>query len=201
MKNIELHTIWKNIDSEIKLKTTGEINQLLASKTKKTMNKFLFIICLDILVSVGLIVFLIITGINRLNDIYYLINNSILILLALTSLLISLLSIHKLRSNKYNLSLKDWLEERIKSLTRWLLGKYSKLYIPLIPILLIMINLSIHVYYEYKPFVEVLKNEESLWGLAIGLPFGLFASFFTISKIRKYQLKNLELLKEIHEQL
>jgi hypothetical protein len=201
METNELINIWKNIDSEINLKTTDELNQLLTIKTKKTINKFLFIISLDIIVCVGLIVFLIITALNRQGDIIYQVNNSILCLITLISLIVSLLSWNKLQNNKFNLSLKDWLEQRIKLLSRWLLGKYSKLYIVLIPVLLVMINLSIHVYYEYKPFIEVMKNEESIYGLVIGFPIGLFVSYFAIKKIRKYQIKNLEFLKELYGHL
>lgn len=198
METNELQNIWKNIDSEISLKTTEELNQLLTIKAKKTINKFLFIFCIDIFVCVGLIVFLIITALNRQGDIIYQLNNSILCLIIFISLIVSLLSWNKLQNNKFNLSLKDWLEQRIKMLSRWLLGKYSKGYIFLIPVLLVMINLSIHVYYEYKPFLEVMKNEESIYGLAIGFPIGLFVSYFAIKKIRKYQIKNLEFLKELY---
>ena len=64
METNELQNIWKNIDSEISLKTTGELNQLLTAKTRKTINKFLFIFSIDIIVSIGLIVFLIRTALK-----------------------------------------------------------------------------------------------------------------------------------------
>jgi hypothetical protein len=201
METNELQKIWKNIDSEISMKTTEELNQLLTMKTRKTINKFLFIISIDVIVCVGLIVFLIMTAINRQSDIIYIVNNAILCLITLTALVISLLSWNKLQSNKCNLSLKDWLEQRIKLLTGWLLGKYAKLYIVLIPLLLVMINLSIHVYFEYKPFLEVMKNEESIYGLVIGFLLGLLVSYFAISKIRKYQINNLEFLKGLYNHL
>ena len=201
METNELQRIWRNIDSEISLKTTGELNQLLTNKTRKIIKKFLFILSIDIIVCVGLIVFLIMTALNRHSDIIYLFNNTILCLLTFTALIISLLSWIKLHSNQCNLSLKDWLEQRINLLSRWLLRKYSKLYIVLIPLLLVMINISIHVYYEYKPFIEVMKNEESIIGLIVGFLVGLFVSCFAINKIRKYQIKNLEFLKELHAHL
>jgi hypothetical protein len=201
METNELQNIWKNIDSEISLKTTSELNQLLTIKTRKTINKFLFIFSIDVFVCVGFVVFLILTALNRQSDIIYLINNSILCLITLTSLIISLLSIKKLQNNKYNLSLKDWLEQRIKLLSGWLLGKYSKFYIVLIPLLLVMINLSIHIYFEYRPFFEVIKNGESIYGLAIGFLTGIFVSYFVISKIRKYQIRNLEFLKGLYNHL
>jgi hypothetical protein len=201
MKNNEIENIWKNIDSRISPKSIDELNELFTSKTKKTMNKFLYILCIDITVCIGLIIFLVMTALNRQGDIIYQVNNSILCIITLFSFFVSLLSLNKLQNNKYNLSLKDWLEERIKLLSKWLLGKYSKLYIVIIPILIIMINLSIHVYYEHKPFTEVMKQEESIYGLIIGFIIGLLVSYFAINKIRKYQLKNLEFLKELHDAL
>ena len=81
------------------------------------------------------------------------------------------------------------------------MGRYSKLHIVLIPILVAMIMLSIHVYYEYKPFLEVMKDGESVYGLIAGFTVGLFVSFFAVSKIKKYQLKNLEFLNDLHGQL
>lgn len=201
MENTELQRIWKNIDSEIDLKTSGELNQLLNSKIRKTINKFFVILSIDIIVSAGLIVFLVVTALNRQDDIFYLINNTILCFITFSALIISLLSLNKLNRNQCNFSLKDWLEQRIKMLSGWLLGKYSKLYLVLIPLLLMMINISIHVYYEYKPLVEVMKSEESIVGLFVGFLIGLFVSYYAINKIRKYQIKNLEFLKELYAQL
>ena len=201
METNDVQNIWKNIDSEINLKTTDELHQLLTAKTRKTINKFLMIISIDVLVCVGLIAFLLTTMLNRQGDTIYQVNNSILCIFTLFALIVSVLSWNKLQNNKYNLSLKDWLEQRIKLLIKWLLGRYSKLYILLIPVLLVMINLSIHVYYERKPFIEVMQNEESIFGLTIGFIIGLFVSFIAVQKIRRYQLKNLEFLEEIHSHL
>ena len=116
-------------------------------------------------------------------------------------MVVSFLSLKKLQVNKFNLPVKEWLEQRIKLLSKWLLGRYSKLYIVLIPVLVAMIMLSIHVYFEYKPFLEVMKDSESIYGLIAGFTIGLFVSLFAVNKIRKYQLKNLEFLKDLHRQL
>jgi RsiW-degrading membrane proteinase PrsW (M82 family) len=97
--------------------------------------------------------------------------------------------------------LKEWLGERIKHLSKWLTGSYNKLYIVLIPLIYALMVLSIHVYYENAPYLEVLKNEESIIGLIIGALIGLFVSFFAVTKIRKYELKNLEFLKDLYGRL
>jgi hypothetical protein len=46
-----------------------------------------------------------------------------------------------------------------------------------------------------------MNNEESVIGLIVAAPVGLFVSYFTINKIRKYQLKNLDFLKDLHSRL
>lgn len=201
METDRLQNIWKNNDTKIKLKTINELDQCLAAKSRQTINKFRIFFVIDTFVCVGVIVFLIITALNRQGDTLYQANNAVLSLITLISLVISLMSWNRLHNNKFNLPLKEWVEERIRLLSKWLLGKYSKLYIALIPILLVMINISIHVYYEYKPLVEVLKNEESAIGLILGFIIGGFVSFYAINKIRRYQIKNLGYLKEIHAQL
>lgn len=201
METNEFQNIWKNIDSEIKLKSKEELNQIFTVKTRKILNKFLFIFSIDIVTCVGLIIFLVITTFNRPGDLIYQVNNSLLGIFTAFAFFVSLLSLNKLQNNEFNIPLKEWLEQRITLLTKWLLGKYSKSYIILIPILVIMINLSIHVYYEYKPFVEVMKNKESIIGLLVGYPIGLIVSFYVFNKIRKYELKNLEYLKELYQRL
>jgi len=201
METDKLQNIWKNNETKIKLKTINELNQSLAAKSRQTINKFLVFTVIDVIVCVGMIIFLIITALNRQGDTLYLANNAVLGLVTLISLVISILSWIKLQNNKSNMPLKDWLEQRIRLLSKWLLGKYTKLYLIVLPILLLMINISIHVYYEYKPLIEVMKNEESLIGLIIGFIVGVLVSFYALNKIRRYQIKNLGYLKEIHARL
>jgi len=201
MENNELQKIWKSIDSEINQKSKDELNLLLVSKAKQTISKFLIIIITSVFVSIGLIIWLIITSINRKDDIIYLINNATIGVITVFALLSGVISWYKLQNNKYNQSLKSWLEERIKFLSKNSSGRFKNLYIFLLPFLCIMITLSIHVYYEYKPFVEVLKTEESIVGLIVGISIGLFVAFYVLKKIRKFSLTNLEFLKDMHGRL
>lgn len=201
METSNLHNIWNNIDSEINLKTIDELSQSLAARTRQTINKFLTFLLIDTIICAGVIVFLIITALNRSGDTIYLINNAALCVITLISLVVSLVAWNKLQNNKFSLPLKEWVEQRIRLLSKWLLGRYSKLYLVLLPILLVMLIFSIHVYYEYKPAIEVLKNEESLPGLIVGFLVGLFVSVYASNKIRRYQIKNLEFLKELYAHL
>lgn len=201
MENLELQKIWKTIDNEINPKSKDELSLLLKSKAKQTLNKFIVILSTSILTSAGLIIFLLITGIKRQDDLIYLINNAVLGLLVIVSLISGVLSWHKIRNNKFSLSLKDWLNERISLLSTWLTGRFSKLYLFVIPILYVLTVLSIHVYFENKSFIEVLNTEESVIGLIVGAPIGLFVSFFAVWKIRRYQLQNLNFLKDMYGRL
>ena len=201
METNDLQNTWKNIGIELNSKTADELNLLLTSKTRKTINKFLIFIGIDIIVCVGLIVFLIMTALNRPGDLIYQVNNFILGLITVFSLFASLYSWNKLQNKELNIPLKSWLEKRINLLSKWLLGKYSKSYIIFMPFLVAMIMLSIHVFYEYKPFVEVMKSEESIYGLIVGFVIGLSVAFYAVNKIRRYQLKNLEFLKEMYGRL
>jgi hypothetical protein len=198
METHEIENTWKNIDPVTNLKSPEELNQLLASKTRHTVNKFLGILAIDIAVSLGLIIFLIITTINRPGDNLFLANNALLCLATLVALVVSVTSWYKLNNDKFNLPVRDWLEQKIKLLSGWLLGRYSKGYFIIIPVLLVMIEVSIHVYFENKPFTEVMKSEESVTGLIVGFIVALAVSYYAIGKIRKYQLKNLDFLKELY---
>lgn len=201
MENLELQKIWKTIDNEINPKSKDELSLLLKSKAKQTLNKFIVILSTSILTSVGLIIFLIITALKRQDDLIYLINNALLGLLVIVSLISGVLSWYKIQNNKFSLPLKDWLSERISLLSKWLTGKFSRLYFFVIPILYVLTVLSIHVYFENKSFIEVLNTEESVIGLIVGAPIGLFVSFFAVRKIRRYQLQNLNFLKDLYGRL
>ena len=201
MENNELQKLWKNIDLEINQKPKEELKLLLASKAKQTINKFLIIVSISILVCAGLLVFLTITSLNRLNDMIYLMNNLALGIITLLSLSSVLISWYKLKSNKYNMPLKDWLEMRINILSKGLTGRFSRLYLYLIPVLYILSVLSIHVYYEDKLFTEVLKTEESIIGLFVGTLIGLAVAYYGATKIRKFQINNLEFLRDLYNRL
>jgi len=201
MENNELQKIWKTIDTETNQKSIEELNLLLKSKAKQTINKFVIITSISVVISIGVIIFLIVTSINRQDDLLYLINNTALGIITIISLVTGLLSWYKMQNNRYNQSFKNWLEERINLLSAWLTGDFSKFYLLLIPLLYILTVLSIHVYFENKSFVEVLNTEESVIGLLVATPIGLFVSYYAVRKIRKFQSRNLEFLKDLHGRL
>jgi len=201
MDNNEIHNIWNSFQSEKQMRSKEELNQLLTAKSKKAINSFLVIISISVAVCIGLITFLVVTILNRPHDLLYKVNNLILCLIAVVALVSSLMSYKELQNNKYNQPLKDWLQTRINLLSKELTGKYSKIYLFYIPILYILTILSIHVYYENKPVLDVLKSGESVYGLIFGSITGLFVSYYSAIKIRKYERGKLDYLKELYRQL
>jgi len=201
MENNELQKIWKSADTEINQKSKEELNLLLTSVTRHTVNKFLIIIGVGIISGLGLIIYLIITSLNRQDDAIYLINNTALGIIASISIVSGFMSWHKLQDGKFDQPLRNWLEVRIDFLSRSVSRKCNKLYIFLIPVVYVLTVLSIHVYFENKPFIEVLTTKESIMGLIVGTPVGLIVSYIVIRKIRKHHLINLEFLKDLYNRL
>jgi hypothetical protein len=198
MENNELQKIWRSIDFEITQKSKAELELLLTSKARQTINKFLSIIIISIIICAGVLSYVTLTTLDRKEDLIFLINNLSLGIITTVALLSGLFSWYKLRNNKFDQPLRNWLEVRIRLLSKGLTGKFSKLYLYLIPFLYVLIVLSIHVYFEHKLFLEVLKTEESLIALIVGAPIGIFVSYYAARKIRKYELSNLEFLEDLY---
>ena len=196
MESNELQKIWKSVDSNFELKSKEELNLLLSSKAKQTMNKVSLIIGFGIFSGVGLLTFLIITSLRRSNDVWYLINNISLGIIAVVSIFLGVASWYKLNVSNYNLPLQQWLEKRIYLLSKEFTGKLSRLSYYMLPLIYILTIFSIHVYYENSTFKEVMRNSESIMGLLVGTPIGLFVAYLLVRKIKKFQLQNLNFLKE-----
>ena len=201
MENTELQKIWKSVDSTIEQKSKDELNLLLLSKAKQTINKVSLIICVGILSGTGLLIFLTVTSLERQNDVLYLLNNISLGIIAVISIFSGILSWYKLQMSDFSQPLQMWLEERIVLLSKEFTSKLNKVTLYILPLIYILTVLSIHVYYQNVSFIEVLHSGESVYGLMIGTPIGLFVSYLSVRKIRKYQLHNLEFLKDLHSRL
>src|SRR5512145_255252 len=170
MENNEILKTWKDMDNSIDLKTKEELNDLLNYKIRKTINKFLYVLGFSIIVCSGLIIFLTITALNRKEDLFYQLNNLALGVITIAGLVSSLYSWYRMQNNRYNQTLKKWLEEQISPISKELTGRFRNLYVVLIPLLYAMTVISIHVYYEEKPLLEVLRTEESIIALLVGAP-------------------------------
>ena len=99
MENNELQAIWKTLDTGGQQRSKEELQLLLRSKARHTMNRFVTETLISILISAGLFVYLIITSINRADDMYYLAINIILLVITLISLVSGYLSWKTLRGS------------------------------------------------------------------------------------------------------
>jgi hypothetical protein len=198
MENNDFQNIWKTISPEIQFKSKEELNHMLAYKTRKVLNRYIYHFITSAVICLGFLVFLIVTMVNRWDDPLYRLNNLLLCAIILVGLISSIWSIVALGNNKLNLPLKEWLKYKIDILTKWI---YNKTAYFLIPILFVMTNLSIHVYYENKLFIDVVKTDESVIGLLMGFIIGLAVSYFVVVKIRRGHRFNLEKLKSLYNQI
>lgn len=198
MENKDLQDIWKKIDSELEYKSTNELNQMLNSKAKKAINYYSYHFIFSTLTSLGFIIFLIITMINRWDDLFYRINNMIVGFYILLTMISSIWSIYNLKNNRSNLPLKEWIKYKIDILSKWM---FNNTVYYLLPFICVLTILSINVYYKHKPFIEVIKNEESIYGLSFGMVIGLIVSIVVVIKIRRKQRRNLEYLESLYKRI
>lgn len=205
MEDNELQKIWKSADSEINEKSKDELNLLLTLKAKQTLKELIILDIIAIPICVGVVVWLIISSINRVDDKLYLATNILLGIFILIALVYGIWFYAKFQRNKFNLSIKSWLEERINLLSKWLTGRFRNLEFYLFPLIYILTNLSIHVYFTNLYFKEVFISEkfleEDMWAMIIFTPILLAGGFYGLIKIRKYHMKKLEFLKDLYGRL
>ena len=193
------------MDSDIKQKSKDELNLLLTSKARQVFTEFLILNITAIPVCIGLMVWLIISTANRIDDKLYVANNILLGSIGFFALFYIIRGWHRFKRSKMDKPVKDWLGIEVNLLSKWLIGKYRRIEFYLIPILYILSFLSIHVYYSDLYFIEVFRSDkfinEDMWGLIIFTPILFVASLYGLIKLRKYQLKKLQFLKDLHGRL
>ena len=200
-----MQLIWRTLNSDIKQKSKDELNLLLTSKAKQVFSEFLILNITAIPVCIGLMVWLIISTANRIDDIAYVANNLLLGLIVLFALFYLIRGWHRYRRGKMDKPVKEWLGIEISLLSKWLIGKYSKIDFYLIPILFVLSFLSIHVYFSDLSFIEVFRSDkfinEDVWGLIIFTPVLFVGLYYSMIKLRQRQMKKLQFLKDLHERL
>lgn len=198
MKENNIHTTWKKIDSEIQPETNEELNIKLKRKSKEIIKRFLLSAGVSSVISAGVIVFLIVSTVDRWEDIYYRTINFVLGLIILISFGSAIKAFLFLLKSPTNTSLKKGLTIRKEKISEWL---NSKLPYFIFPVICMLLMLSIHVYFEKNLFTEVITTEESFFGLITGLTVGLTVAYFTMKKIRESQLSHLKHLDELLEKM
>jgi hypothetical protein len=205
MENNELQNIWRTVNSDINQKSKDELNLLLTSKAKQVFAEFLILNITAFPICMGVMVWLIVSTVNRLDDILYVANNILLGTIILFALFYVIRDLYRFKLNKMDKPVKEWLEIEINLLSKWLVGKYSRIDFYLIPILYILTFLSIHVYYSGLYFIEVFRSykfiQEDMWGIIIFTPMLFVGLFYSLIKLRKHQMKKFQFLKDLHGRL
>ena len=201
MENNELQKLWKSVDSGLQLKSKEELNLLLSSKAKNTLNRFLVLYTISGLTGIGVIVYIAIATLDHNNDIPFLIHNMFLGLVILWSITANYIVQKRLRSTPINQPLKHWLENKIKLLSGLMKPRPRYVSFIVITVLFLLVDISIQVNMSNMLYIKFMSNKETLMGLIISIPIGLFVSFFASSRLRKFQVKNLEFLNDMYNRL
>ena len=205
MENSELQRIWKTLDAGVNQRSEEELNLLLASKARQVYNEFLIVNLTAVPVCAGVLVWLIFSTANRLNDGLYVANNMILGTIVLFAFVYGISEWKRFKRNKRDKPVKDWLEREISLLSKWLVGKYQRIDFYLVPVLYMLTFLSFHVYYSGLYFKDVFRSEkfleEDMWGIIIFTPILFAGLFYSLIKLRRHQVKKLQFLKDLHNRL
>lgn len=193
MKAKDLRTSWKSLTESKEYFDKEQLNFMIMEKYKKLLKQRIDYMGLSILICVVVLAYVVFTGLMRLSDPYFVIVNS---LLAVYLGIVTVLSIKYFRRltspGAFTEGVKHVIEKRADLMEKGF--KRRKWDLALIYPLGVFLTLSINVFFEKKPLLEVLQNEESLWGLAFGLLVGLVAATIYYKKVTKYfdrQIKDL----------
>lgn len=198
MENNGYINIWKKINHEIQTESEDRLILILKKKIRKVLNWFLFHFGFATIILSSFTVFLTIAVINKWTDPMYRYMNLFLIILNLVGLTSSVSSVIFFRKYHAGVSLKLWLESRIKILSNWLQRK-SSYYI--LPFTFIFCFLSIHVYKDGRLLKEVIQDSRFLSEIPITFLVGIIAGYIVLILFKKIDNTKLIRLKKIHQEL
>jgi len=202
MDKDEIKNIWQGANRSIEHFSKEEIEKLFKQKSRTIMRKFILWFIISIILSIGLLLYLGITSVLRFDDLYFVFVNLLLIILTAYFLIEYLKGYYKLNSIKIaNGNLKEMIQQKVILIKRYLIGtKLSSLII--IPFV-ILLMISIYVFFEKEDMIKVLVMDDAIWGLIFGGIVAIIIKWWARKKMGKYfesNLKRLENnLKEIQD--
>jgi len=202
MDKDEIKNIWQGANRSIEHFSKEEIEKLFKEKNRTIMRKFIHWFIISIILSIGLLLYLGITSVLRFDDLYFVFVNLLLIILTAYFLIEYLKGYYKLNSIKtVNGNLKEMIQQKVSLIKRYLIGtKLSSLII--IPFV-ILLMISIYVFFEEEDMIKVLVMDDAIWGLIFGGIVAIIIKWWVRKKMGKYfesNLKRLENnLKEIQD--
>ena len=190
----EIKNMWQGANHSVKHFSKEEIAALFQKKSKSIMRRFILWYIISIILSIGLFLYLAITSILRFDDLYFVSLNLLLIILTVYFLIGYVKGYFKLYTiNIVNGTLEENIQQKLNLLKSYLTGsKLSSLII--IPFVILLI-ISINVFFEKEHIIEVLSNDVTIWGLIFGGIVGIITALWVNKKIRKYHESNLTRLE------
>lgn len=200
MDKDEIKNIWQGANRSIEHFSKEEIEKLFKQKSRTIMRKFILWFIISIILSIGLLLYLVITSVLRFDDLYFVFVNLLLIILTAYFLIEYLKGYYKLNSIKIaNGNLKEMIQQKVSLIKRYLIGtKLSSLII--IPFV-ILLMISIYVFFEKEDMIKVLVMDDAIWGLIFGGIVAIIIKWWVRKKMRKYYESNLTRLIENLEEI
>ena len=202
MDKDEIKNTWQGASRSIEHFSKEEIEKLINQKSRTIMGKFILWFIISIILSIGLLLYLVITSVLRFDDLNFVFVNLLLIILTIFFLTEYLKGYYKLNSIKIaDGNLREMIQQKIKLIKRYLIGtKLSSLII--IPFV-ILLMISIYVFFEKEDMIKVLVMDDAIWGLIFGGIVAIIIKWWVRKKMRKYFESNLvrleNNLKEIQD--
>jgi hypothetical protein len=199
MKNNSFKDIWVEVDGMLTPTTKQELRKILSKKVQTTLWKFYSSLVVSLLLSAGVLFFLIYAAFKQSFDTFYVINNVLAGALVVLYLVhYSNILIRAFNLKAAGLQLNTFLTKNIHLLSR---SFSTYLDIILAPFLGLLLLLAVHGYYSVSEISLIIDNPETLWGLLFGIIAVGVAGFVTVRNVRNYFTKQLSILKHYKEQL
>ena len=194
MDKDEIKNTWQGAGRSIEHFSKEEIKDLFNQKSRTIMRKFILWFIISIILSIGLFLYLVITSVLRFDDLYFVFVNLLIIILTVYFLIEYLKGFYKLNSIKIaNGNLKEMIQQKVRLIKRYLVGtKLSSLII--IPFV-ILLMISIYVFFEKENLIKVLVMDDAIWGLIFGGIVAIIIKWWARKKMEKYFESNLTRLE------
>lgn len=202
MDKDEIKNTWQSAGRSIEHFSKDEIEKLFNQKSRTIMRKFILWFIISIILSIGLLLYLGIASVLRFDDLNFVFVNLLLIILTIFLLTEYLKGYYKLNSIKIaNSNLKEMIQQKIRLIKRYLIGTKLSSFIIIPFVILLMI--SIYVFFEKEDMIKVFVMDDAIWGLIFGGIVAIIIKWWVRKKMEKYfesNLKRLENnLKEIQD--
>jgi hypothetical protein len=200
MDKNEIKNTWQSANRSLEHFSKEEIVTLFKQKSRTIMRRFILWFIISIILSIGLFLYLFVTSVLRFDDLYFVFLNLLLIILTAYFLIEYLTGYFKLNSIKLaNGNLKEMIQQKVSLIKRYLIG--SKLSSFIIIPFVILLMISIYVFFEKEYMIKVLLQDVTIWGLIFGGIVAIITKWWVRKKMRKYYESNLTRLIENLEEI